>query len=168
MFTSISFLDVVVERSLSSFPTSPILTCRLIVQTFNVLNVHGKKQKTLCTRAEVGCPAEWLAQLQTQVMSPTSPTSSATWTRSTRKSTSVTATTISRATTTHRDLHHRRSRQFAASKSIQQQQANSSKQSSINVRTLKSLETDGRSSVGSRFRTENLLQQRFLVQNRTG
>ena len=38
--------------------------------------------------AGVGCLAEWLSQLQTQVMSPTPPTSSAAWTRSTRRSTS--------------------------------------------------------------------------------
>ena len=48
----------------------------------------------------------------------------------------------------YRDLHHR-SRRFAALRSIQQQQANSSKQSSFNVRTFKPLETDGRSCVGS-------------------
>ena len=100
VFTSISFLDVVVERSLSSFPTSPILTCRLTVQTVSFLNVHGKKlqRKTLVhPLAGAGYLAEWLTQLQTQVVSPTSPTSSATWTRSTRRSTSLTATTISRA-----------------------------------------------------------------------
>ena len=48
----------------------------------------------------------------------------------------------------YRDLHYR-SRRFAALRSIQQQQTNSSKQSSSNVRTLKPLETVGRSSVGS-------------------
>ena len=47
------FLDVVVERSLSSFPTNPILTCRFTVQTFSVLNVRGQKlQRTpLCIRS---------------------------------------------------------------------------------------------------------------------
>ena len=44
--------------------------------------------------------------------------------------------------------HRDRSRWFAALRSIQQQQ-NSSKQSSLNVRTYKPLETDGRSCVGS-------------------
>ena len=53
VFTSISFLDVVVECSLSSFPTSPILTCQLTVQTFSVLKVHGKKlqREPLCIRS---------------------------------------------------------------------------------------------------------------------
>ena len=53
-FTSIPFLDVGVERFLSAFPTSPILTCRLTVPTFSVLNVHGKKlQRKPCA------PARW-------------------------------------------------------------------------------------------------------------
>ena len=45
--------------------------------------------------AGVGCLAEWLTQLQTQVMSPIRPTSSAARIRSTRRSTSPTATKIS-------------------------------------------------------------------------
>ena len=48
----------------------------------------------------------------------------------------------------YRDLYHR-SRRFAALRSMQQQWANSSQQSSLNVRILKPLETDGKSRVGS-------------------
>ena len=94
--------------------------------------------KTLASQlAGAGCLVEWLTQLQTQVMSPTSPTSSATWTRSTRRSIFLTATTIFPVPRRrHRDLHHGGSSRVAAFKSIQQQQANSSMQSSFNVRTL--------------------------------
>ena len=43
VLTSISFLDVVAEHSSLFFPTSPILTNRLKIQTFSVYNIHGKK-----------------------------------------------------------------------------------------------------------------------------
>ena len=102
VFTSISFFDVVVERSLSSFPTSPILTCRLAVQTFSVQRPQrpweeAAEKTPVHPHAGVGCLAEWLTQLQTQVLSPTS---SATWTRSTRRSISLTVTEVSSSVTT--------------------------------------------------------------------
>ena len=43
VFTSISFLDVVAEHSLLFFPSSPILTNRLTIQTFSVYSIHGRK-----------------------------------------------------------------------------------------------------------------------------
>ena len=49
--------------------------------------------------ARVGL-AGWLTEVQTQVMIPSSPTSSATWIQSTRRSISLTSTTISCAQTT--------------------------------------------------------------------
>ena len=58
--------------------------------------------------AGVECLADWLTQLQIQVMSPTPTTSSATWTQRTRRSISQTATTISSAKTTQPcSLHHK-------------------------------------------------------------
>ena len=119
------------------FPTSPILTNLFKIQTFSVYYIHGKKLrgKPLAPLAGVGCLVEQLTQLQTQVMSPTPPASSATWTRSTPFNLVDShhdfpchgdATVIS----TMED-----SEGFVALRSIQQQQANSSKQSSFNVRT---------------------------------
>ena len=80
MLTSISFLDVVAEHS-SLSPTSPILTNRLKLQPDFQRLQHPWEQ------------ASGKAQLQTQVTSPLPPTSSAKWTRSTRRSTSPSATT---------------------------------------------------------------------------
>ena len=52
VFMFISFLDVNVEQSSPSFPTSPILTNRLTIQTFSVHNIHGKKlQENPCEPA---------------------------------------------------------------------------------------------------------------------
>ena len=42
-FTTISFLDVVVECPLSSLFTSSVFTCQFSLQTFSVLVVHGKE-----------------------------------------------------------------------------------------------------------------------------
>ena len=63
---------------------------------FGVYNIHAKnlhKKNSASPLAGVGCLAEWLTQLQTQVMSPSSLTSSATWIWSTRRSVYLTATT---------------------------------------------------------------------------
>ena len=75
----------------------------------------------------------------------------------------------------YRDLHHRRSRRFVALRSVQQRQANSSLQSFVNVRTLKSLGTDeghvlGRTSLQETGGNlgQNLLQQRFVVHCQKG
>ena len=88
--------DVVVEHSSSSVPTSPILVHRVTVQTFRVHNVK-LQSKLLCLRS-----LDWNVWLlgqsdSTQGMSPTSTT---TWTRSTRRSISLTVTEVSRAATT--------------------------------------------------------------------
>ena len=91
--------------------------------------------------------AEWLTQLQKQVMSPSSPVSPATWTQCTRRSISPTPTTISRTRTTQL-WSPPLTQKGAAPRSIQQHQ-NCSKQRSFNARTSKLLETDGRSCVES-------------------
>ena len=123
----------------------------------------------------VGFLAEWLTQLQTQVVSPTPPTSSATWTRSTRRFTSPTETTISSAKTTPPwspplTLKVCRTQEHPAAASKQQQAEFlqcSDFQASGNRWQVMCL-VDQASRKLWRFRTETLLQQRFLVHSRKG
>ena len=75
----------------------------------------GSEQTPVLPLTGVECLAAWPIRPQTQVMSPKLP--------SPRRR--------------HHNLHHRRSRRFSAFRSIQQQQANRSKQSSNNVRILR-------------------------------
>ena len=92
--------------------------------------------------AGVGCLAEWLTQLQTQVMRPTPPTSSATWTQRTRRSISQTATATSSARTTlPRPLPQKIQKvcRIQEHPAAAKQQQNSRKQSSFKVRTSKPL-----------------------------
>ena len=172
---SISFFDVVAEYSSLFFPTSPIFTNRLTIQTFSVYNISGKKLQEKPCELAVGFLAEWLTQLQTQVVSPTPPTSSATWTRSTRRFTSPTETTISSAKTTPPwspplTLKVCRTQEHPAAASKQQQAEFlqfSDFQASGNRWQVMCL-VDQASSKLWRFRTETLLQQRFLVHSRKG
>ena len=68
--------------------------------------------------------AEWLIQPQTQIMGPSSPTSSAAWIWSTRRSISRQPPQFHVPRRRHRDSHQ--SRRFTDFRSIQQQQANNS------------------------------------------
>ena len=82
--------------------------------------------------------AEWLTQPQTQVMRPSSPTSSATWTQCTRRSISPTATTISSARTTLISTTDPEGLQHSGAPSSSKQTAAS--RVPFNVRTFKPLE----------------------------
>ena len=99
--SSCLLIDVFVERSVSSFSTFVVLTACSVLKTLSVYHIHCKKsvQQPMRTRSLEGVwsPDRFRPK---QVMSPSSPTSSATRLGSTRRSTSLTATTISCAQTT--------------------------------------------------------------------
>ena len=88
---------VIVERSVCPSPSG--VTYMLCVQNFSDLNlVRWQWTKSLVPPLTgVECLAAWPIRPQTQVMSPTS---TATWSRSTRRSISVTVTEVSSAATT--------------------------------------------------------------------
>ena len=96
-FGSSCFDVVVVSSSLSasrSFPKHSVLTCSTCLSTVTALYVDGTKVGVIPQAHPLagGGLADWRLRPQTQVMSPTS---TATSTVSTRRCTSLTATTIS-------------------------------------------------------------------------
>ena len=63
-FTSISFLDVVTECPVRPLPFGPLLTYRIVIQTFSVYHIHGKElsQKPKRIRSlEWALPNGWLS-----------------------------------------------------------------------------------------------------------
>ena len=119
-----------------------------------------------------GCLAKWPTQLRTQIMSPTPPTSSATWTRSTRRST-PTATSISSAKMTPLWSPPQiqkvcRTQEYPAAAKTSACRVPSMfgpsslwKQMAGHVSGRTGLQETG-------FRTENLLQQRFFSSQTKG
>ena len=177
---SISFLDVVAKHSSLFFDTSPILTNRLTIQTFSVHNINGRKLQGKTLRACCG--------ISGRVANPAPNTGLGGGEEITASDTShgnrafVEFTFIiwdhdfqcqDDATVISRHWPWR----FAALRSIQQQQANSSLaeflqcsefvQASGNRWQVMCL-VDQASRKLWRFRTETLLQQRFLVHSRKG
>ena len=164
-------------RSSRFFPMSPILTSGSRSRpSASTASMRRRSGKTLASPlAGVGCLADWLTQLQTQVMSPTPPTSSAAWSRSTRRSTSPTATSISSARTTlpwspPQIQKVCRAQEHPAAASNQQlaEFPRCSDLQASGDRWQVMCRVDQASRKLRQFQTENLLQQRFLVQCRKG
>ena len=167
-FTSISFLCVVVKCSLSSVPTCFVFALCTVIKTLSVYHIHCKKSAQQPKRAsslEWVWPSGWLSskhRLWAQARQLLQLHGSGAHADQCPRQPPQFPVPRRR----HRDSHQ--SRRFSEFRSIQQQQANSSWQSSIIVRTIWSLETGCMSCVGSfwpkgnwRRVGQNLLRQRF-------